>query len=82
MEVRQLAVAVSSLQREHVQQWKQQQWQQLGLSAAQWAGSGHRGWGHTVTQASGRSGSFQEEATPRAMIHRHQFRHIYIKKRK
>lgn len=35
MEVRQLAVAISSLQREHVQQ--QQQQQQLGLSAAQQA---------------------------------------------
>ena len=37
MEVRQLAVAISSLQREHVQQQQQQQQQQLGLSAAQQA---------------------------------------------
>lgn len=50
MEVRQLAVAVSSLLREHVQHQRQrrQQQQQLGLSAAQQAQDTEAGdtWSH------------------------------------
>lgn len=78
MEVRQLAFAISSLLREHVQQQQQQQWrqrqqqQQLGLSAAQQAqdakaGSGHRGWGHTVKEAPGWSGSHNIQ-TPTMLV--------------